>query len=271
MSPLEPLPETRVAIEGFGPFLDEDLLEVMLEAGEQVRGVVPSLVGLSLGFVHEGLTFTVQATSEEIAALDAVQYLDGGPCADIVDDDEDAGSEGTDDADDGETHELAHGDAQAGGTYVDGDLATAFHHGDALAEGHWQMFAQATAAAGIRSTLTLPVLSGAQVIGSVTLYAAAAHAFDGHHEAVATICRAWAPGAVTNADLSFETRQAAARAPQLLHEQAVITRASGILMQRRGIDLDEARAAIRDVAAQSGVSEYDVALVYVRSAEDLED
>ena len=62
------------------------------------------------------------------------------------------------------------------------------------------------------STVTLPVLAGGAVVGSINLYAASAEAFVGHHEAIARIFDAWAPGAVTNADLSFSTRAVAEQA-----------------------------------------------------------
>lgn len=242
---MEPLPQTREAVEEFGPFLDDDLLQVLLDAAERVREVVPSCVGLSLGLLDEGLTFTVQATSEEIAALDAVQYLDGGPCVDVTDDGDDG------DGDDQSSAHAAGGPgpeaARTGGDLEDG-WAVRFHQQDPLDEERWQWFARATAAAGVSSTLTLPVVVNAQVVGSVNLYAAAVDAFDGHHEAVAAICRAWAPGAVTNADLSFETRRAAVRTPQVLREQTIVSRAIGVLVARRDLSIEDAEATIRDVA-----------------------
>lgn len=224
---MEPIPETREAVEEFGPFLDDDLLEVMVDAADQVRRVVPSLVGLSLGLVREGLSFTVQATSAEIARLDAVQYLDGGPCA-----------------------EAAHGDPRSTGQAnsqetepepIDTDGAIVFRDDDPLAEHGWESFARATAAEGIASTLTLPVLDDGAVVGSVNLYAAEADAFAGHHQAVATVCRAWAPGAVTNADLDFDTRRASIRTPEVLRDQMVIAQAVGVLIARRGIDAEKRR------------------------------
>ncbi|MCW2817077.1 MAG: response regulator receiver and antar domain protein [Nocardioides sp.] len=245
---MEPIPETREAIDEFGPFIDDDLLAAKLDAADRIRDVVPSCVGLSLGLTKEGLTFTVQATADEIARLDAVQYLDGGPCVEIVEVDTTPGLEGDQDA-----------DGPRDTTALDHRRATPFRNDDPLVEQRWQSFAAAAADAGIASTLTLPILDGRTVVGSVNLYAVDVDAFDGHHEHVADICRAWAPGAVTNADLSFETRQTARRAPQVLREQISVDRATGVLSAQRGISLDEARAAIRDVAQRAGVEESEVA------------
>ena len=63
---------------------------------------------------------------------------------------------------------------------------------------------------GHGSTLSLPILDDDQVVAGVNLYASTDDAFDGKHVEVARVCRAWAPGAVTNADLAFRTREEAA-------------------------------------------------------------
>jgi len=77
---VEPISETREAIEEFGPFaVDEDLLEELGKKGERVRAVVPDCVGFSLAMEAYGVTFTLVASDEEVAVLDALQYIDGGP------------------------------------------------------------------------------------------------------------------------------------------------------------------------------------------------
>ncbi|MCW2813693.1 MAG: hypothetical protein JWN84_1148 [Nocardioides sp.] len=220
---MEPLPETRRALDDFGPFDDgdgNDLLEELRQAAQQVRDVVPSCVGLSLGLMTNGVTFTLVATSDEVAALDGVQYLDGGPCV-------------------ASAHE--------------GEPLT-YEVGDPTDENGWTTFARAAAAHGISATLTLPILEDGRVIGSVNFYAAAPHAFDGHHERLAAIFDAWAPGAVTDADLGFETRRTAERAPEVLAEEMTVSQAVGLLMSLRGLDASGARALIEDAATRAGVS-----------------
>lgn len=44
----------------------------------RAQEIVPELVGVSLASTAEGLTFTFVASSDMAAALDALQYLDGG-------------------------------------------------------------------------------------------------------------------------------------------------------------------------------------------------
>src|SRR4051794_15984166 len=118
---------------------------------ERVRAVVPELVGLTVCVVHDWVVLTLAASSEQVAGLDAVQYLDGGPC--LVEQDQLVAVETVVD------------------TVADGDGR--------------QLFAQAAAALGVRSTLLLPLVDGDRAVGGVSLYASTADAFRGRHEDVA--------------------------------------------------------------------------------------
>ena len=137
---------------------------------------------------------------------------------------------------------------------VKSEQVVTFTADDAVDEGRWQLFAQATAAASVASTLTLPILARDTVAGSVNLYAATRQAFTGLHEQIARIFDAWAPGAVTNADLGFTTRSTAARAPRLLAEDRDVGVAVGILAQAYGLDLDSAESQLRDAAQRAGTN-----------------
>lgn len=218
---MEPLPETRLAIDEYGPFTpDGDLLEHLSRSAAAVRAVVPTCVGITLAMVREGLAFTLVATDEEVAALDAVQYVDGGPCV----------------------------------ASVEESRVVTFETADRTDEDRWTLFARATAARHVLSTLTLPILEDdASAVGSVNLYAARAGAFDGRHEEVAGIFGAWAPGAVRDADLGFETRSAARRAPSILRGQMRLHQAVGALVAAHAYDAVRARTLIEDAAVRAGV------------------
>lgn len=217
---MEPIPETAEAVTEFGPFGDGDVLDLLRDRSEQVRELVPDCIGISVASMEHGVSFTVVATDEEIASLDGVQYLDGGPCVDGV-------------------------RAERVLGYTDEDL---------LEEEDWLLFAQATAAAGVASTLTLPIVAEAEVVGSVNLYASGPRAFAGRHEAIADIFEAWAPGAVANADLSFSTRGTAEQAPRVLREDMLIQVAVGILMGLQDIGFDTALEQLHDAARRAGVT-----------------
>jgi hypothetical protein len=234
--PLEPLPETDRALAGLagfggGPFGDE-----LMVRAEQVEEVVPNLVGLSVAALREGLTFTLAATEEHIALLDAVQYIFGGPCVDA---------------------------ALQGSRVHGGDNAEGL-----LNEQRWAQFARASAARGVMSTLSLPVQDEGRVVGSVNLYAATPDAFRGKESRVAAIMGAWAPGAVLNADLPFSTREAARLAPQRLEDLSVLDQAAGIVMAAQDVDEARAREIIADAARQAGQDQLSVAREVIRPFQD---
>lgn len=219
---MEPIPESSQAVEDYGPFAtrEGDLLDELRESADRVRALVPECIGLSLALEDDGVSFTLVATDEEMAALDALQYAVGGPCVEAV----------------------------------KAERVLAYTHEQLLEEDGWQLFAQATAAASIASTLTLPVVVAGRVAGSVNLYATSRGAFTGRHEQIAEIFDAWAPGAVANADLDFSTRAVAERAPRVLGDQIRIQVALGILMKDQDIDVGTARALLNDSAQRAGAA-----------------
>lgn len=218
---VEPVPETLQALDELETDIDDTALTTgLLAAAERAREVAPGLVGVSVALRRLDVTFTLVATDEEIATLDAVQYVASGPCVDAID--------------------LGHGVA----TSPDG----------LLSESRWQDFARASAAAGVHSTLTLPVVArDGDVVATVNLYGSTADTFEGRHRELADVFGAWAPGAVTNADLSFSTRRAAAEAPARLEELALVDTATGIIAAQRDVTVTEARAQLEDAARCAGV------------------
>jgi GAF domain-containing protein len=227
---MKPVPETSRALSELAPYGDVDLAADLDRTARRVQAVVPDCVGFSLSLLAEGLTFTLAATSEEIAALDAVQYLDGGPCV----------------------------DAFSAGTVLSVPAL------DVADEAQWGLFALAGAAAGVVSTLSLPIQENGEVTGGVNLYAASPNAFTGHHDELAGLFGAWAPGAVSNADLPFHTRTEAAKAPKRLEDQDRINQATGVVMAAHRVDAGTARTRIREAAARAGVPELGVALAVLR-------
>ncbi len=217
---MDPIAETREALEEFQHHSeDADLVADLQRSAELVRAIVPSCTGVSLALMAHGVTFTLAATSTQVAALDGMQYVDGGPC------------------DDG-AHE---------------GRALEYNVGDPVDEARWAIFARSTAAENLASTLTLPIRDGERVVGSVNLYASDPHAFDDRHELVAAVFGAWAPGAVTNADLGFETRRAAQEAPSVVRSHASFHQAIGILASARGLSPESSRELIEQAALRAGV------------------
>ena len=223
---MEPIPETTQAVEEYGPFVqDGDLLERLREQAGRVQALVPDCIGLSLASRREGVTFTLGASEEELASLGPVPHVQVGPGA--------AGAE----------------EERGGEPGPEGPLD----------EADWQLCAEATSTRGVASTLTLPILADGEVVGSVNLYARTRTAFRGHHDELARIFDAWAPGAVTNADLSFSTRQAAQEAPERLRADVRVQVASGLVASSLGLSLEAARDRLVRAAVRSGVAPVELA------------
>lgn len=236
MKAMEPIPETSAVVEEYGPFTtgDLDLAQELGASSERVREIVPECIGITMTSTRDGVSFTLVSSDEEVAVLDAIQYTVGGPCVESV----------------------------------AAEQVLAYTQDDFLGEAGWQLFAHATAAASIGSTLTLPIVVDGRVAGSINLYATTRDAFEGKHEQIAEIFGAWAPGAVINADLAFSTRTVAEQAPLVLHEQVRIQVALGILMKDQGLDVETARVRLYDAAHRAGVTVAMLAEELVAGASD---
>ncbi len=230
---LWPTPETREAFDWLGTFGDGEIEHSLMRMSHRVREIAPDCVAISLSVVEGDLTFTVQTDQPRASLLDAVQYLDGGPCLDAI-----------------EGQRLQH----------TADLP--------LDEDRWQMFARAEALAGISSTLSLPILGDHDVVGGVNLYGATSDTFDGRHEELAEACGAWAAGAVTNADLDFRSRVRAAATPGRLSDSGDVFLASGLVANVQGLTVEEAERRITRAANQAGVSDAEFARFLLQAHAD---
>ena len=216
---LEPIPETVEAMAEYLSLADPDLDQTFVEMGQIAATIVPELVGLSLALVQDGLTFTLAAPNLGIASLDAVQYIDDGPCVEAAE--------------------------QGGPVLTDTE--------DLLDEDRWHYYARTAAAAGVASSLSMPILHDGQVTGGLNLYASAPHAFEGREQALADALGASADLAVTNADLSFASRLNAVQAPEILRDSVAIDHAIGLLAGRYGESVAQARVRLERAAARAGV------------------
>lgn len=218
---LHPLPQTLEALRELVAGGDVSLALELFTVAERVRDLVPDLTGLSLGLVDENVTLTLVASAEEVAALDAAQYVDGGPCVES---------------------------AETGGTV---ETATE----ELLDEGRWLMYASAGAASGVASSLTLSITDDGQVVGTVNLYASSPDAFEGRHDEIAEAVGSAPDQAVANADLSMRTVEQAIEAPARIRAGDGVNVAVGIIAERHGVTVAEARERLRQGAARAGISE----------------
>ena len=225
------MPATIDAIRTLARYGDTSAGSELSRIGREVRALVPSCVGVSLSLVADAFTFTLVADGELARELDCAQYVDDkGPCLSAV---------------------------------RDNDLVAASVD-DVLDEQRWSAFARARNARGVESSLSLPVLVGGRVVAGVNLYASTVRAFDTHHVELARICRAWQPGMVADADLTFSTRSDARATPQRLQDQNQLDQATGMLAAARAISTDVAATRISEAADRAGLSTAQVAQVMLR-------
>lgn len=228
---MEPIPETREALRQLAQAGDEQLGNDLGEAASALRAAVPGLVGFSITVVEQGITFTYLTSDPSLSGLDAMQYLDGGPCEAAL---------------------------------HTGQIVEADHDG-LLDEGRWALFARASTSLGVACTLSLPILDEGQVVGSVNIYGAEPDTFHGRHEELADLFGAWAPGAVTNADLAFNSRLEGAQAVSRLEDLAVVDLAVGILVAANAVSPAEAKQLLEQAALRAGVTLAEVAQLLVES------
>jgi GAF domain-containing protein len=133
--------------------------------------------------------------------------------------------------------------------------------GHALDEHDWADMARGRAFDGIASTVSLPVVDHGRAVLIIDLYASTAHAFHDRIDDLVEALGAWQAGAVTNADLGFDTLRRAEAAPARLRDQRVIDVAVGLVAARMGVSTEEALGRLRRAAESSGVSEVQVAAV----------
>lgn len=233
---MDPVPETAQVLDDMIRQGSPGLALRLYQMADRAREVVPECVGLSLTLLDGNHTFTLVASDEVIARLDAMQYLDGGPCPTSV--------------------EL--------GEMVGTDVA------DLLDEGRWSVFARSSAHAGVASTLSLPLMYDGRVIGGVNLYAATANAFDGRHESMAKALGASAAHAVVDADLSFRTRAQAVETRERWTGRVDVEVGLGIIMVRYDVDEAEAWARLRHAADRAGITPAQVARALKHLSDDID-
>ncbi len=229
---VEPTPATSQSLDRLEQRGYPELRRQLREHTQALARLVPTVAGLSVCKMVEHRLVTLVATTTEAQHLDAMQYLDGGPCATAVDRAEPVELDDIDD-----------------------------EVGSPLSEQAWSLFARASAAVGVRASLSLPLLDDTgEVVGSVNIYASQPGAFAGVVAEVADLVGAWAPGAVGDADLSFDARARAVTTSRALAVQdASIVRAIRIIAHVTGLDEPRARQSLIETAARAGEGPAEIA------------
>jgi GAF domain-containing protein len=153
----------------------------------------------------------------------------------------------------------------------EGPCLQAVHEGavvrvlDLADEPRWPSYAPRAVAAGVRSSVSLPLSASGRVVGALNAYAERPDAFGEEDIALGELLAAHAAVAVHGASLYFASRDLADQLDEALASRAVIEQAKGIVMARERLRADEAFEVLRRRSQHTNRKLRDVAAAIVVS------
>lgn len=130
----------------------------------------------------------------------------------------------------------------------------------------WPRFGGRVGRLGVASSLSLPLLIGDQVVGSINCYAYATDVFGEHAVRLGTLFAGPAAVSVYNAQVIAEARDTAAQLQRALVSRTVIDQAIGIIRARSGGTAEEAFDRLRQISQTENTKLHDVARRMVEEA-----
>jgi GAF domain-containing protein len=187
---------------------DTPLTDVLQRVTTLAARSVSNCTVAGITVTQNGRPQTPVYTDERSPQVDQVQYdNDSGPCLDAL---------------------------REGKVFMITDTAT---------ESRWPEFCQAAVAAGLRSTLSVPIdVSGnrTDVLGALNLYSEEPEGFDDEAVASTASFAHQAAIVIANAQAYWGAKELSDQLQSALESRAVIEQAKGILMGREGITADQA-------------------------------
>lgn len=189
------------------------LAELLTRVAEYVVMAIPGADGAGLTLLQAGRSDTIVASAPFVVQVDAIQYGMGeGPCITA---------------------------AAQGRTMRSGSLGT---------DTQWPRFGPRVEHLGVRSALSLPLMTSVGVFGAMNVYAHARDAFDDRAALLGELFAVPAAIAVENAQVLSRAREVAGQLQSALTHRAVIDQAKGILISRIGCGPDEAFDRLRQMS-----------------------
>jgi GAF domain-containing protein len=207
--------------------------EAVRRLAEVARDLVPSATGAGVSLIDEhGRCSTAAATDEVVDTLDALQYeLGEGPCLKAW------------------------------------DTTTLQRVDDTAVDGRWPHWSRPAAEAGIRSVLSVPLVFRGRDLGAMKVYAAAPHAFTEHEERLLELLAGAAATLLGAARAPEDLHQLGSSLKATLESRQNVQLATGMLMERHGIDRRSAHARLVAVSREQGRSPLEVADRVLRGEE----
>lgn len=132
----------------------------------------------------------------------------------------------------------------------DGPCLTAHRTGDPVRydDGdpiRWPAFESAAKGSGVKTSLSIPLVTGDDRFGSLNMYSTSRRAFDDRAHALSTALAEQASATVHNAQLYWTTRALVDQLQEALSSRAMIDQAKGIVMARHLLNADAAFDILR--------------------------
>jgi GAF domain-containing protein len=177
----------------------DDLKAVLRKVATFAVRAIPGADGVGVTMLETGRGDTIVASADFVSAVDAIQYGIGqGPCI------------------------TAAADRR---TVRSGALETDLG---------WPEFGPRTAALGVHSVLSLPLVAEDEVVGAMNVYAHARDAFDPRAQRLGELFAIPAAVSVHNVRALFQARRLAAELQSAMGNRSVIDQALGVVMSRTG-------------------------------------
>lgn len=128
----------------------------------------------------------------------------------------------------------------------------------------WPEFSGTAAAAGIASTLSIPLVVGGDGLGAMNVYSYREHGFPASDERLAATLGSCASVALANARGYWRVARLADQLEQALATRGVVEQATGILMARHQCSAEQARHVLAAAAQRNRLTLTEVAADQVR-------
>jgi anti-anti-sigma factor len=184
---------------------------------ELAKTCVKSADGVSVSLRRNGVLSTVAASDHTIMAMDADQYATGeGPC-------------------------------------VDASLKGHWFHAESLdTERRWPSFTPRARGLGIRAILSSPLKAFEQPVGALNIYSRTAESFEIQDQEAAAVFAQKASVILSDARVGVSETQMALRYKEALLSRHTIALATGVIMEREGVDEDDAFTALLRLSLYQG-------------------
>ena len=130
---------------------------------------------------------------------------------------------------------------------------------DIASEGRWPEWTAAVAALGVRSMLSVPMLSARRSMGAIKVYSDQSRAYDTASVTILELFAQQAAVLLSNTQAVSDARQLSTQLTAALEDRDVIGQAIGVLLARGASDVAAAQESLRSAAQRTGTSLHTVA------------